>query len=76
MSVPLRDGVFGAEEYGIVDRDPDRQPAMVALDRDERLIALESLGLESRLARDERKAGIVLGDGDDQHGTGSRHRLA
>jgi pimeloyl-ACP methyl ester carboxylesterase len=61
-SIPLRAGVFGAEEYGIVDRDPDRQPAMLDLDRDERLIALESLGVESRLARDERKAGIVLGD--------------
>jgi pimeloyl-ACP methyl ester carboxylesterase len=61
-SIPLRAGVFGAEEYGIVDRDPDRQPAMLDLDRDERLIALESLGLESRLARDERKAGIVLGE--------------
>src|SRR5262245_50944345 len=61
-SVPLRGGVFGPEEYAIVDRDPDRQPAMVDLDRDERLIALESLGLESRLARDERKAGIVLGE--------------
>jgi len=61
-SVPLRAGVFGAEEYGIVDRDPDRQPAMPDLDRDERLIALESLGIESRLARDERKAGIVVRD--------------
>jgi pimeloyl-ACP methyl ester carboxylesterase len=61
-SIPLRAGVFGAEEYGIVDRDPDRQPAMLDLDRDERRIALESLGLESRLARDERKAGIALGD--------------
>src|SRR5262249_9020744 len=61
-SVPLRGGVFGAEEYGIVDHDPDRQPAMVDLDRDERLIALESLRLESRLARDDRKTGIVRGD--------------
>ena len=61
-SVPLRAGVFGPEEYGIVDRDPGRQSAMPDLDRDECLIALESLGLESRLARDERKAGIVIGD--------------
>lgn len=61
-SVALRAGVFGPEEYGIVGRDPDRQPAMPDLDRDERLIALESLGLESRRARDERKAGIVIGD--------------
>lgn len=59
-SIPLRPGAFGAEEYGIVDRDPDRQPAMSDLDRAERVVALESLGLESRLARDERKAGIVV----------------
>jgi len=59
-SIPLRAGVFGAEEYGIVDRDPDRQPAMADLDEEERVVALESLGLESRRARDERKAGIVI----------------
>jgi pimeloyl-ACP methyl ester carboxylesterase len=61
-AVPLRQGVFGPEEYGIVDRDPERQPAMADLDRDERVVALESLGLESRFARDERKAGVVIGD--------------
>jgi pimeloyl-ACP methyl ester carboxylesterase len=61
-SVPLHAGVFGPEEYGIVDRDPDQQPAMPDLDRDECRVALESLGLESRLARDERQAGIVIGD--------------
>ena len=33
---------------------------MSDLDRVERAIALESLGPESRLARDERKAGIVI----------------
>jgi hypothetical protein len=33
---------------------------MPDLDREERLIALASLGLESRLAKDERKAGIVV----------------
>jgi pimeloyl-ACP methyl ester carboxylesterase len=59
-SIPLRAGVFGAEEYGIVDRDPDRQPSMADLDGEERVVALESLGLESRMARDERKAGIVI----------------
>src|SRR5215831_811256 len=59
--VPLRAGTFGPEEYGIVDRDPERQPAMADLDREERMVALESLGLESRLARDERKAGVVIG---------------
>jgi pimeloyl-ACP methyl ester carboxylesterase len=56
----LRAGVFGPEEYGIVDRDPDCQPAMADLDRGERVVALESLGPESRLARDERKAGVVV----------------
>jgi pimeloyl-ACP methyl ester carboxylesterase len=61
-SVSLRGGVFGGEEYGIVDRDPERQPGMADLDREERVVALASLGLESRLARDERKAGIVIGD--------------
>ncbi len=59
-SVPLRRGVFGAEEYGIVGRDPDHQPAMADLDRAERVIALESLGQESRYARDERKAGVMV----------------
>ncbi len=59
-SVALRTGVFGPEEYGIAGRDPDRQPSMADLDREERIMALESLGLESRIARDERKAGIVI----------------
>jgi len=59
-SVPLRRGVFGAEEYGIVGRDPDHQPALADLDRAERVIALESLGQESRYARDERKAGVMV----------------
>lgn len=59
-TVPLRAGTFGPEEYGIEDLDPDRQPSMPDLDRDARLVALASLGLESRLARDERKAGIVV----------------
>jgi pimeloyl-ACP methyl ester carboxylesterase len=59
-SVSLRGGVFSPEEYGIVDRDPDHQPAMADLDRAERVIALEALGSESRLARDERKAGVVV----------------
>ncbi len=59
-SVRLRTGVFGPEEYGIADRDPDHQTSMADLDREERVVALGSLGLESRLARDERKAGIVI----------------
>ena len=54
---PLRTGVFGPEEYGIAGRDPNDQPAMPDLDLDERNVALASLASESRLARDERKAG-------------------
>ena len=33
---------------------------MLDLDREERRVALDSLGCESRYARDERKAGIVI----------------
>ena len=59
-SVQIRSGVFGPEEYGIVHRDPDRQLMMPDLDRDERLIALNALAMESRVARDERKRGITI----------------
>jgi pimeloyl-ACP methyl ester carboxylesterase len=59
-AAPLRPGVFGAEFYGITGDDPDNQPAMPDLDREERMIALSSLGPESQLARDDRKAGIVI----------------
>ena len=59
-SLPLRHGIFGPEEYGIVTRDPAQQPAMPDLDHDERRMALASLGRESRLARDERAAGVVV----------------
>ncbi|HXH13429.1 MAG TPA: alpha/beta hydrolase [Alphaproteobacteria bacterium] len=58
--VTLRTGEFGPEEYGITSDDPEQQPAMPDLDREERLIALASLSRESRLARDERQAGIVI----------------
>jgi pimeloyl-ACP methyl ester carboxylesterase len=59
-SVALRTGEFGGEEYGITSCNPDEQPAMPDLDREERMIALGSLGRESRLARDERQRGIVI----------------
>lgn len=59
-AVELRTGEFGPEEYGITHHDPEGQRAMPDLDREERLIALASLGRESRLAKDERKAGIVV----------------
>ena len=40
--------------------DPQAQPGMPDLNIEERKTALASLGLESRLARDERKRGIVM----------------
>ena len=59
-SVALRRGVFGPEEYGITSSDPADQPAMPDLDADERAVALASLADDSRLARDERRAGVVV----------------
>jgi len=60
-SVPLRSGTYGAEEYGIVVAGPERpQPVMFDLDPDERAVALASLCDESRYARDERAAGVVV----------------
>jgi pimeloyl-ACP methyl ester carboxylesterase len=59
-TVDVRDGEFGAEEYGITSDDPADQRAMPDLDMEERNVALASLGRESRYARDERKAGIVI----------------
>ena len=59
-SAELRTGVFGPEEYGLTSRDPARQPGMPDLDQAERAIALESLCPESRLARDQRRAGVVI----------------
>ena len=59
-SVELRHGAFGPEEYGITSADPGDQPAMPDLDREERMIALGSLCRESRYARDERAAGVVI----------------
>ena len=59
-SVPLCRGVFGPEEYSITGRDPADQPAMHDLDVDERAVALASLADDSRLARDERRAGVVV----------------
>jgi len=59
-AAPLRPGIFGPEFYGIISDHPDDQPAMLDLDREERVMALSSLGPESQLARDDRKAGIVI----------------
>lgn len=59
-SVELRSGEFGCEVYGITSTDPDDQPAMLDLDREEREVALQSLSRESQFARDERRRGIVI----------------
>ena len=59
-SARLRTGVYDSKEYGIVSLDPRDQPSMPDLDAEERSIALSSLGPESRLARDERRRGIVI----------------
>ena len=59
-SIPLRAATFDAAEYGITTADVDDQPTMMDLDSAERRIALASLGLESRWARDDRRAGVVL----------------
>jgi pimeloyl-ACP methyl ester carboxylesterase len=59
-AVEVRAGEFGPEEYGILHHDPEEQRTMPDLGREERLIALASLGRESRLAKDERSAGIVV----------------
>ena len=58
--VEVRPGVFGPEEYGITSEDPADQPTMPDLDIEERVTAIESLSPESRAARDDRKAGIVI----------------
>ena len=58
--VEIRPGVFGPEEYGITSEDPAVQPAMPDLAIAERRVAIESLSPESRTARDDRKAGIVI----------------
>ncbi|MDE2695328.1 MAG: alpha/beta fold hydrolase [Chloroflexota bacterium] len=58
--VEIRRGVFGPEEYGITGDDLGDQPTMPDLDIEERAIAIESLSPESRAARDDRKAGIVI----------------
>ncbi len=58
--VEVRPGVFGPEEYGITSEDPAEQPTMPDLDIEERVVAIESLSPESRTARDDRKAGIVI----------------
>ena len=59
-NVQLRAGEFGPEEYGITSLDPNVQRGMSDLDREERLLALSSLSKESRMARDQRRRGVVI----------------
>ena len=59
-SVKLQTGQFTAAEYGITSNDLSQQPTMSDLDLEERNIALASLSGESRLARDERRRGVVI----------------
>lgn len=59
-SVELRTGEFDATEYGVRLDDAGPQASMFDLDAEERLLALASCGLESRYARDERAAGVVV----------------
>ncbi|MGH2585563.1 MAG: alpha/beta hydrolase [Dehalococcoidia bacterium] len=58
--VVLGSGVYDAAEYGILSRDPAEQSRMADLDLEERALALASLGSESRRARAERTAGVVV----------------
>jgi pimeloyl-ACP methyl ester carboxylesterase len=60
--IEIRRGVFDAAEYGITSRDPEQQRAMPDLDLEDRRLALDSLSLESRRARDERAAGVPVTD--------------
>lgn len=63
QSAPLREGVFGPEEYGLGScSQAEMDAVMPELDHDERKIAVAWLGPESRLARDERARGIVLNE--------------
>jgi pimeloyl-ACP methyl ester carboxylesterase len=56
----LRSGVFGPEEYGLTRDGVINQRAMPDLDADEQAIAIASLCADSRYARDDRQAGIVI----------------
>ena len=58
--VVVRPGTFGLEEYGVTSKDPAEQPSMPDLDLEERAVALGAASAESRAARDDRKAGIVI----------------
>ena len=58
--IALRTGEFGPEEYGFKDSVAEDQPAKLGLDLEECRLALSSLGRESRLARDQRRQGIVI----------------
>jgi pimeloyl-ACP methyl ester carboxylesterase len=58
-AVPVRKGEYGAEEYLITDASSLDEVAP-DLDQEERGRAMASLCKESRWARDERKAGVLI----------------
>jgi len=56
----VRTGVFGPEEYGLTANGAVNQRAMPDLDAEEQTVAIASLCNDSRYARDDRQAGIVI----------------
>jgi pimeloyl-ACP methyl ester carboxylesterase len=56
----LRRGVFGPDEYGLTRGGAMNPRAMPDLDPEERAVAIGSLCDDSRYARDDRQAGIVI----------------
>ena len=59
-AAPLRTGIFGPEEYGLTRGGEINQRAMPDLDAEEQSIAIDSLCDDSRYARDDRQAGVVI----------------
>lgn len=56
----LRSGTFGPEEYGLGPEAPANHEQWLDLDDEERAAAIAAQGPESRYARDQRNAGIVV----------------
>jgi pimeloyl-ACP methyl ester carboxylesterase len=56
----LRAGIFGPEEYGLIRNGAVNERALPDLDAEEQAIAVASLCSDSRYARDDRQAGIII----------------
>ena len=56
----LRTGTFGPEEYGLGPGAPANHEQWFDLDDEERAAAIAAQGPESRYARDQRNAGVVV----------------